>query len=60
MRHDGKSKLKGKGFGFLDKGMDLCASFGHPIIRYSSTCAINMDWGRIPSLVFYGNFKTWK
>jgi hypothetical protein len=32
MQHGGKSKSKGQGFGFLDKGMDLCASFVNQLL----------------------------
>ena len=56
-----KSKLKGHGFGFLEKGIDCTQSFMSQfsgigwLLLWIYTC-----WERISPLKITGNFKTWK
>ena len=56
IRHDGKSKLKGHIFGFLEKDIDCNQVI--PIVGNKSTYVVKINWERILPLKNNGNFKT--
>jgi hypothetical protein len=56
---DGTSKLKGHGFGFLEKSTN-CTQVLPPNIINMSTYVMNMGWQSILPLKIYSSLKTWK